>query len=488
MSPEKIRPKIYLRVSTLEQAEANRVGLDMQREGALNSAKLHGYLSPAESDFYIDKLSGSDTERPALQRLRADIARGKVKALIVWRLDRISRSAVDTLTLMKEFEQNNVIFISATQPFDTSNQMGKLVMQITAIFAEMELNTIRERNLTARYIKTARDGTNFGGYPPIGYRLENKRYVIDEENAKKIVHIFELYRKFKSIKRVVKELKVQKVSLPVLVRDLQIRRILKKVRYTGRMNVKGNIYEKRHPEIISDELFHKVQEILKQNYQNHASVGLIAPGYFLRDVARCGECGHQLVKIQTKSQKKSGGDLLYYGCSVRRKGSIHKCHHRKSYRKEFLEDKVMEQIFRHIESLAADESYLFKHLKIQSQAEIIRLRQEISNKEDSLQAKKRAKQRILNALEQSDDADVLERLDRIKQEISGIEDSILEAKINLEREQTKKEDFKSQSRFYKEFKSTWAEANEQEKRDLINDLVKVVRVFMGGKIEIEYNF
>jgi len=488
MDTEKIRPKAYLRVSTLEQAEANRVGLDMQREGILNSAKLHGYILPTESDFYIDTLSGRDTERPELQRLRTDIARGKVKALIVWRLDRISRSAVDTLTLMKEFEQDNVIFISATQPFDTSNQMGKLVMQITAIFAETELNTIRERNLSARYIKVARDGTNFGGYPPFGYRLENKHYVVDEEAAKKIRYIFELYLRFKSIKRVVKELKAQKFTMPILIRDLQIRRILKQVKYTGRMNIKKNIYEKKHPEIISDEVFNKAREILKENFQNHAQVGLIAPGFFLRDVAKCGECGHQMVKNQTKSQKKTGGDIYYYCCSVRRKNAQWGCKHRKAYRKGFLENKALEEIFKHIESLSADDSYLFKHLKINSQTEITRLRSEITNKENALQGKKRSKQRILNALEKSDDADVLERLERIKQEISDIEGSILEAKVKLEREQTKKDDFKSQSKFYKEFKSTWAEANEQERRDLINDLVKVVRVFLDGRIAIEYNF
>ncbi|MDD5129714.1 MAG: recombinase family protein [Candidatus Omnitrophica bacterium] len=487
MNTEQIKPKAYLRVSTLEQAEVNRVGLDMQKEGILNSAKLHGYLPLTDSDFYIDKLSGSDTERPELQRLRADIAKGQVKALLVWRLDRISRSALDTLTLFKEFEQNKVVFISATQPFDTSSDMGKLVMQITAIFAEMELNTIRERNLTARYIKVARDGTNFGGYPPFGYRSENKHFVIVEEEAEKVRLIFELYNRFKSNKRVVKELINQKIALPFLIRDTQIRRILKNVKYTGRMMVKGKTYEKKHPEIISEDVFTKAQEILKQNFQNHAQVGLIAPGFFIRDVAQCGECGHQLVQKQTKSQKKIGGNLYYYACSLRRTNPG-KCRHRKNYRKDFLENKVLEEIFKHVEGLSSDESYLFKHLKINSQIEITRLRGEIKNKEDSLQGKKRAKERILNALEKSDDEDVLSRLERIKQEIDSIGCSILEARIKLEREQTKKDDFKSQSRFYKEFKSTWAEANDQEKRDLINDLIKVIRVFIGGKIEIEYNF
>jgi len=486
---KKIRAKAYLRVSTLEQANSDRASLDTQRGSIINFAKSQGYDLSLQDDFYIDTSSGATTEnRPALQRLLDDARNGKVRVVLAWRIDRLGRSVLDNETIFKEFDKYNITFKSVTEPIDTASHQGKAFRQFLSTFAEMERESITQRMITGRYTKTARDGTNFGAEAPFGYRLENKRYVIDEEAAKKIRYIFELYLRFKSIKRVVKELQAQKFTMPILVRDLQIRRILKQTKYTGRMSIKKNTYEKKHPEIISDVVFNKAQEILKENFQNHASVGLIAPGFFIRDVARCGECGHQMVKNQTKSQKKTGGNIYYYCCSVRRKNAQWGCKHRKAYRKDFLENKVLEEIFKHIENLSADDSYLFKHLKINSQAEITRLRIEIKNKEDSLQGKKRAKQRILNALEKSDDADVLERLEKIKQEISNIEDSILEAKVKLEREQTKKDDFKSQSKFYKEFKSTWAEANEQERRDLINDLVKSARIFLDGRIEIEYNF
>jgi site-specific DNA recombinase len=488
---KKIRAKGYIRVSTLEQANSDRASLDMQRESITNFAKSQGYDSPLKDDFYIDTSSGATTEnRPELQRLLSDAQNGRVRVVLAWKIDRLGRSVLDNETIFKEFDKYNVTFQSVTEPIDTSSHQGKAFRQFLSIFAEMERESITQRMISGRYTKTARDGTNFGSEAPFGYQIENRRYVIVEEQAKIIRLVFDLYNRHRSIKRVLRELERQGIkNIGIKLRDLQINRILKNIKYTGRMRVKDKIYEKKHSEIVSDEIFNTTQDILRDNYQHHKAGFLIAPRYFLRDVARCGHCKHQIVRVECPSQKKGATEnLKYYICAVRRKTSKWGCEHRKAHKKEQLESMALSLIFKHIDNLLSDEDYLKKHLHITSQEEILRLRDQIKTKDNALIGKKRAKERFLSLLELRDDTNALERLDRINQEITGINASLKELKIRLEKEQSKKDEFKTQKIFYKQFQDNWDVADEQEKRDLINALIKVIWVYQNGEIKIEYNF
>ncbi len=150
---------------------------------------------------YQDKgYSGKNTERPQLQELLKAIRRGEIRRVICYRLDRISRSILDFATMMDEFQRYGVEFVSCTESFDTSTPMGRAMLSICIVFAQLERETIQER-VTDAYNARSRKGFYMGGRVPYGYRLEphwidgkrTSRYVIDEEEAEVIRLIYSLY-------------------------------------------------------------------------------------------------------------------------------------------------------------------------------------------------------------------------------------------------------------------------------------------------------
>jgi site-specific DNA recombinase len=485
-----MKPKGYIRVSTLEQANADRASIDMQRDSIIKFSESQGWEVPTEKDFYIDTASGASLdERPALQRLLADISNGKIQAVLVWKTDRLSRSVLHTETIFSEFEKHKVAFKSVTEPIDTTTPFGRAQRQFLSILAEMERQNIKERMVGGRYAKTARDGTNFGSEAPFGYRLENKRYVIVEEEANIVREVFNLYLTLRSIKRVQKDLEHKKIKCRIGWRYNQVKRILNNVKYTGRMKVKGKVYEQKHPAIISDEIFNKVKEILKHNREYRIiNWAYKAPGYFLRDVARCGHCKHEMVKNEMPSQRKAGGRLGYYVCASRRKLGRYDCEHKRAHKKEVLENKALSSIFEHIDKLLSDNEYLLKYLNVTSQEEVARIKSQIQSKENYLKNRERARQRYLTALGETDDPDIFTQYEKSKRDIEALKDEIIGLRIVLEKERLKKDDFKVQKKFYKEFRILWEEADDQEKRDMINSLIKIAWVYMNGNIKIEYNF
>lgn len=144
--------------------------------------------------------SGKNTDRPNFQIMLEAIRRGEVKRVIVYKLDRISRSILDFATMMAEFQENNVEFISCTEKFDTSTPMGRAMLNICIVFAQLERETIQQR-VTDAYISRSRKGFYMGGRIPYGYELETymidgkktSRYVIVPEEAKVLKQIYALY-------------------------------------------------------------------------------------------------------------------------------------------------------------------------------------------------------------------------------------------------------------------------------------------------------
>lgn len=488
--------KGYIRVSTLEQAGKEKVSLDQQKDSIISYAQSQGLTPPSKDDFYLDTSSGGRMDdRPELQRLLLDITKGKVKHIFVWKLDRLSRSACDTLLLFKKFESSGVRLRSVTEPIDNTG-LGKALMAIIAVFAEMERESIKERMLGGRYAKVDRDGTNFGSEPPFGYTTlkseKQKKFVIVESEAIVVRTIFDLYLKFRSQSKVVEYLANNEITARVNLDRRQIKRILANVKYTGCMEVKGKIYSQKHPPIVSMEDFKKVQEIRDKNYTgNMPKWTNIAPNLIFRDVARCGECGRQLTRQGVPSQKKGiEGTLEYYRCSSKcRKETRSKCR-LKNIRKEKLEAVVIDKIFKHIEELVADPAYLQSHLNITSKEQINTIKEKIDQKNQVLTKKKKARQRYMEVLETGDDAanDFLERYKSLGKEIYDLEDDIGHLKVSLEVERIKKDKFKQKERYYQDFRQNWLFAETAEKRTMINNLVKVLKIYSNGESEIHYNF
>ena len=193
---KQIRCAIYTRKSTNEGADQDFTSLDNQRESAENyiaSQKSPGWVVvPEKYDDY--GYTGANMERPALERLLNDIKSGKVDCVVVYKVDRLSRSLLDFTNLLNMFEQQNVTFVSITQYFNTNSSMGRLTLNILLSFAQFEREIISER--TRDKIAGARKRGKFtGGRPALGYDHDfiDKKLVINPIEAALVKQVFKLY-------------------------------------------------------------------------------------------------------------------------------------------------------------------------------------------------------------------------------------------------------------------------------------------------------
>ncbi|MDD5681683.1 MAG: recombinase family protein, partial [Candidatus Omnitrophica bacterium] len=168
---------IYTRKSTSEGLDQDFTTLDNQREAAenfINSQKNEGWIILPEK--YDDGgYTGANTERPALQKLIADIKEGKINCVIVYKVDRLSRSLLDFVQLLELFEKHNVVFVSVTQAFNTNNSMGRLTLNILLSFAQFEREIISER-VKDKMGAARKKGKWLGGPPILGYDIDRANH------------------------------------------------------------------------------------------------------------------------------------------------------------------------------------------------------------------------------------------------------------------------------------------------------------------------
>ena len=203
----KLRCAAYTRKSSEEGLELEFNSLHAQREAALAyiaSQKSEGWI--ALPDHYDDGgISGGTLERPALQRLLRDIETGMVDVVVVYKIDRLSRSLTDFAKLVDVFERHNVTFVSVTQQFNTTTSMGRLTLNILLSFAQFEREVIGER-IRDKFAASRKKGMWMGGWPPLGYEVQNRRLVIIEGEAALVRRIFDRFAKTGSALAVAREL------------------------------------------------------------------------------------------------------------------------------------------------------------------------------------------------------------------------------------------------------------------------------------------
>lgn len=201
------RCAIYTRKSNEEGLNKEHNTLQAQRERAENyiSSQYDSGWRIIPENYDDGGFSGGNIERPALKRMMDDIQNGRIDIVVVYKVDRISRSLMDFYDLLKVFEKNGVEFVSVTQNFDTSQPMGKLMLNMLLSFAQFEREVIRERILD-KFELSKQKGIFMGGSLPLGYRVESRKLYIVPEEAKTVQHIFERFIAIKSITRLQEEL------------------------------------------------------------------------------------------------------------------------------------------------------------------------------------------------------------------------------------------------------------------------------------------
>jgi len=203
-----IRCAIYTRKSTEEGLEQEFNSLDAQREAGeafIKSQASEGWT--CLPDRYDDGgFTGGSMERPTLQRLLADIEAGKIDCVVVYKVDRLSRSLLDFAQMMQTFDKHRVSFVSVTQQFNTATSMGRLVLNVLLSFAQFEREIISERTRD-KIAATRRKGKWAGGHPSLGYDVDPRgfRLVVNEAEAERVRAIFELYLEHECLLPVVQE-------------------------------------------------------------------------------------------------------------------------------------------------------------------------------------------------------------------------------------------------------------------------------------------
>lgn len=376
-----IRVGCYIRVSTQEQAdEGYSIGAQTERLAAYCKARdwfvYETYIDPG--------FSGSNTERPALKKLILDVKNNKLDIVLVYKLDRLSRSQKDTLLLIEDvFNKNNVSFVSINENFDTSTAFGRAMIGILSVFAQLEREQIKERTMMGR-LERAKDGYfHGGGYDPIGYDYVDGELVINEYEALQVRKVYELFLSGWPMSRIQTFMKNNYTNKHGSWHShSSVVSTLTQAIVTGKIHYSGGIYEGRHPAIIDDVTFKKAQdryELVRWNKKDdkHKKRPFQAK-YLLSGLLVCGNCG---ARYFAKGNYSGHGDKkvyrAYYTCYSRGKVKAELIHDpnckNKSYHTGTLDEIVIGEVLK----LSYDPAY-FDMVASEQSSSINQERQDIS--------------------------------------------------------------------------------------------------------------
>jgi DNA invertase Pin-like site-specific DNA recombinase len=270
----KLRCAIYTRKSSEEGLEQEFNSLDAQREACeayIASQRSEGWA--LVRDHYDDGgISGGTLDRPALQRLMSDIEDGLIDVVVVYKIDRLSRSLMDFSKLVEVFDRNNVTFVSVTQSFNTTTSMGRLTLNILLSFAQFEREVTAER-IRDKVRASRMKGIFMGGTPPYGYKPKDRKLLTDDAEAKNVKWIFARFLEIGSATELAREVAKRGIRTPrgnAMSKNF-LYRMLNNRAYIGEAVHKGTGYAGEHERLIDQRTWDHVQSILKESPRLRAS-------------------------------------------------------------------------------------------------------------------------------------------------------------------------------------------------------------------------
>jgi DNA invertase Pin-like site-specific DNA recombinase len=298
----KLRCAVYTRKSSEEGLEQEFNSLHAQREACeafVASQRAEGWV--LVPDRYDDGgVSGGTLERPALKRLLADIERGLLDVVVVYKIDRLSRSLMDFARLVDAFDAHEVTFVSVTQAFNTTTSMGRLTLNILLSFAQFEREVIGER-IRDKVAASRKRGMWMGGWAPLGYDVEGRKLVVNATEAKLVRRIFSGFVRLGSATKLVAELRREgarnKRGKPIDKGFLY--KLLRNRLYIGEAVHKGQSYPGEHQAIIPHRLWDDVHAILAESPRKRASMSRAQSPALLRGLIY-GPTGHAMSPSHTR--------------------------------------------------------------------------------------------------------------------------------------------------------------------------------------------
>ncbi len=322
--PKVVRCAIYTRKSSEEGLAQEFNSLDAQREAAenyINSQKHEGWrLLPERYDD--GGFSGGNMDRPALAKLLKDIERERIDIIVVYKVDRLSRSLLDFATLMGTFDKHNVSFVSVTQQFNSTTPMGRLTLNILFSFAQFEREIIGER-IRDKIAAAKRKGKHTGGTPILGYDVKETKLVINPAEAKQARDIFRRFLVLRSTIALAKELNGQGFTTKAWTTNKgrirqgcswnkgTVHRLLSNRKYIGEITHHGQVYPGEHEAIIDRRIWEQVQAIFRENNRIRGNSARSRTPAILKGLLRCGHCDGT---FGITYSNKNGRNYRYYHC------------------------------------------------------------------------------------------------------------------------------------------------------------------------------
>src|SRR5450755_4198071 len=266
---------IYTRKSSEEGLEQSFNSLDAQREAceAFISSQMHEGWRVVATRYDDGGYSGGSIERPHLKRLLADVAADKINVIVVYKVDRLTRSLADFAKIVETLDAKGASFVSVTQQFNTTSSMGRLTLNILLSFAQFEREVTGER-IRDKIAASKKKGMWMGGLAPLGYEIKDRQLIVNPQEAQLVGEIFTQYLALGSVAALKQYLDQKKLRLPVRIDRAgrstggglfsrgHIYKILRNRLYIGEIRHKGARYPGQHQQIVERSVWEQAQELL----------------------------------------------------------------------------------------------------------------------------------------------------------------------------------------------------------------------------------
>lgn len=318
MKPATKHCAIYVRKSSEEGLEQEFNSLDAQRESCeayIQSQRAEGW-SAIKERYDDGGFSGGNMDRPALKKLMSDIQAGKVSIVVVYKIDRLTRSLMDFAKLVEIFDRHNVTFVSVTQAFSTTTSMGRLTLNVLLSFAQFEREVTGER-IRDKVSASKKKGMWMGGMTPFGYDCVDKKLLLHQEDAKVVRSIFEKYVALGSVRRLKEYLDANGICSKLRISETGkqwggskfsrglLYKLLTNPVYIGRIKHKKAVYDGQHEALLSQELWDKTQALMgQQAATDRGGQKSVAVGNLLRGLLFDAEGDKYSPSFANKGQKQ----------------------------------------------------------------------------------------------------------------------------------------------------------------------------------------
>ena len=350
-----IRCAIYTRKSTEEGLEQEFNSLHAQREAgeAFIKSQKHAGWTLIPRPYDDGGFTGGNLDRPALQRLLEDIEGHQIDCVVVYKVDRLSRSLLDFARLVDRFDQRSVSFVSVTQQFNTTTSLGRLTLNILLSFAQFEREIISERT-SDKMSAARRKGKWVGGTPVLGYDVDpaGGRLIVNGKESRYVREIFELFQQHHSLLALVAELARRRwktksrtsqngrAHVGRAFTKASLRLLLTNAIYSGQVEHRGVMYAGEHAAIIEPSLWQEVNTELRAGRRARTGAVHVAQNALLAGLLICKSCQFSMVPTYTA---KLGRRYRYYVCRTARRKGWSACP-TKSVPARMIEDLVVGQL------------------------------------------------------------------------------------------------------------------------------------------------